>query len=488
MSILGESIFNCYSTYGCGCFQKPIDEEIIGPYVKLTFLSSGKSITVGNNPSPSNNNVASIKSFQYGSSDGVGAEVEIYDEEGGEFAFFIDKIVKRPSVALDLYKVVCQWGWITQDCNGNTRKISSNCHVFAILSVDISIANAKGIIFKLELFDLMVSLFETQVTATFENTLKQNIIDLFKSTNPPITDIRFKRYKENFLSNICSVNNFSISDNELDDMEFEGNVKTDKISLKGNGLTPLAAAREWMKGYKTDKGKGVIVFYDNTIDCISGEVKPKLIFLEDPLPICYDAKLACRTSIGTYIVNGGRDSKVISFDPKIKFNFSAAAHAGAVIGNESAIAVKAAGQPCDPKGGGSKMNDGVAAFINANANMLKIFGADFAPAAAVSANAAHERANKTYEAVEAELKIQGEPRLDSPFAIKIRTVSIIVINPFRLAEKEGDCPVWLTSVPCNSVLSNKSWFINGVSHEISGGSYTTTLRVFLPAPGTTTTL
>lgn len=497
MSVSNESIYNCYSSYGCGCVNKPLNSDIVGPYVKLTFLSSEKVITVGNRPSPNSDNLASVKSFQYGSSDGVGAEVEIYDEQGGDFEFFVNRIVKNPSKALDLYKTVCQWGWITKDCNGNTQLISSKCHVFAILSVDISISGAKGIIFKLELFDLMVSLFETQVTEVFNNTLKQNIKDLFKRTNPPLTDIRFKRHKQNdalasvggglTLTSGCS---YYISDAELDDMKLMGGSEDTKIECPGNNLTPLAAAREWIKDHRTDRNKGIIVFYDNVVNCTSGTVEPRVIFLEDPLPICYDEATACKNSIGTYIVNGGKDSPVISFEPKIKFNFSAAAHDSVVIGNETAKAARSSGQPCGPDGGGSKIWEGATAMVQVTAALLKTFGAGSAPVAALSANIAHERANKTYEAVEAELKIQGQPYLDDPFAIKIKTVSIIVVNPFRLSGEStgGSCPIWLAQPPCNKVLSNKSWFINGVSHEISAGSYTTTLKLFLPSPGTTTTI
>jgi hypothetical protein len=221
------------------------------------------------------------------------------------------------------------------------------------------------------------------------------------------------------------------------------------------------------------------VFYDNT------KKKPSVVFLEDPLPKCFTQDPSCNRSIGTYIVNGGKHSPVLSFDPKIKFNFSAAARAGVVVSSRNTDARTQTGQPCPPNAGGSKTpGSGSAGMIQTTEDTNLVYGADDAARDVLVAETANERANKVYQNIEAELRIQGDPRLDDPFTIRIRTVSIIVVNPFHLLLRKTEaCPDWLQGAPCNAILSNKSWFINGVSHEIKEGSYTTTLKLFLPSPG-----
>ncbi|MGL1636394.1 hypothetical protein ACSTJT_23245, partial [Vibrio parahaemolyticus] len=63
--------------------------------------------------------------------------------------------------------------------------------------------------------------------------------------------------------------------------------------------------------------------------------------------------------------------------------------------------------------------------------------------------------------------------------------SIVVINPFHIQDVGGeDCGEWLQAETCNAVLSNRQWLVLGTSHEIKEGSYTTTIKVRLDAPGT----
>ena len=46
----------------------------------------------------------------------------------------------------------------------------------------------------------------------------------------------------------------------------------------------------------------------------------------------------------------------------------------------------------------------------------------------------------------------------------------------------GDCGDWIVDPVCNEILTNSRWFVRGLSHRIGPGSYTTTIRIFLPAP------
>lgn len=489
MPPFSESTFFCFSQFGCSCIKRPIDDYVLGPYVELDFSGQdGSVLKVGNKSNPPNN-TACIKSFQYGQSDGVGAEVEIYDEEGGSFQRFVDKIVRTPGDALKLYKAKGKWGWIMQNCDGTTRTVLSRDHWFAILSVDINFAG-KGIIFKLELQDLMEPLFETRINKSYDGlTLKEAIRQMFKEATPPINDVRFLRAKSASASaaTLCQTgsdsdaNSGTFDSGDLEELKFNGDAETRTAKWQCNNQTPLAAAREWVSRYRSERDdKGVIVFYDNKTS------NPTLIFLEDPLPKCFTNDDQCSKSIGTYIVNGGKHSPVLSFDPKIKFNFSAAARSGAAVSSQSGKAEIQRGQPCPPGVGGAVSGSGSASMIQVTEDMNRLYGPDEAAKEGNLSQAGNERANKTFENIEAELRIQGEPRLDDPFTIRIRTVSIIVINPFHLAQGTGkdSCPDWLVRPPCNPILSNKNWFMNGVSHEIKEGSYTTTIKLFLPAPGT----
>jgi len=275
------------------------------------------------------------------------------------------------------------------------------------------------------------------------------------------------------------------------EFKFKGGAECKTQTWQTNGLTPMMAIRNWLKDYMTDKDKGVILFWNSTSQ------KSQLVILEDPLPKCWAdlSKETCSRSIGTYIVNGGERSPVLSFDPQIKFNFAAAAKAGGGVDSQKSDASNAPGQPCpegqgDAKGNGpTPVGIGDTTFNTQNDNHNNIYGPGNLPLLQRS-NAAAERANKTYENIEAELRIQGDPSLDNPFSIKVKTVSLLVVNPFHIGTRNGDtlhknCPDWLLAAPCNQILSNKSWFIKGVSHEIKEGSYITVLRLYLPAPGQT---
>jgi hypothetical protein len=275
----------------------------------------------------------------------------------------------------------------------------------------------------------------------------------------------------------------------MQDFKFKGALEEGTSDAWGcRNQTPLGAVREWLKDKMTENDKGTIIFWDST------SPTPRLVIFEDPLPKCWSdlATEQCQRSIGTYIVNGGKDSPVLSFDPQIKFNFAAAARAGAGADSETTEARRTPGSPCPESTGTSRgtgatpPGTGDTTFVQMSENFNQIYGPG-SLRLALRGVVANERANKTYENIEAELRIQGDPTLDNPFTIKVKTVSIIVINPFHLRAtgSNSSCPEWLIGPPCNQILSNKNWFIKGVSHEIKEGSFTTTLKLYLPAPGQT---
>ena len=72
----------------------------------------------------------------------------------------------------------------------------------------------------------------------------------------------------------------------------------------------------------------------------------------------------------------------------------------------------------------------------------------------------------------------GDPYFANLTSFTGKEVSIIVLNPFST---KTDC-TWISEPTCNQVLSNKHYLIKGVSHQITEGSFVTTLHVFMFAP------
>lgn len=115
----------------------------------------------------------------------------------------------------------------------------------------------------------------------------------------------------------------------------------------------------------------------------------------------------------------------------------------------------------------------------------------------MEANYHHIMSNLAIGAIEADLRVQGDPSdwLCTPALTYGSCVGIVFINPYFLVhgQSNDDCPVWAANDPdnpdeafksiCNELLTSKGWFIMGVDHQIKDGSYITTLKLKLLAPG-----
>lgn len=93
----------------------------------------------------------------------------------------------------------------------------------------------------------------------------------------------------------------------------------------------------------------------------------------------------------------------------------------------------------------------------------------------------YDKANRRMDSIEAELRIQGDPEIAGIQKMYGRTVSLVIINPFHLNGR--NCGDWLARPGCHPVYSNKSWEVIGIDHSIKEGSYVTTLKIVLAAPG-----
>jgi hypothetical protein len=224
-----------------------------------------------------------------------------------------------------------------------------------------------------------------------------------------------------------------------------------------------AAARTWLSSVSTENDRGILICYDPDTSSI--------IFQEDKTET-----QCCGQNIATYIVNGGNCSPVLEFNPTIKWPLGFVPGGGATTGGNASGANDAYVEPTiDVQNAGTQTGPA----IQQHEWMWR--HPDSLSTGASEGNAAHMEANKNVEHLpgfSAELKIHGDPGYADPIYMMAKTISIIVINPFHI----NDQCTWITKPNCNAIMSNKKYRIQGVSHQITGGSFVTTLKVFLEQP------
>jgi len=179
-------------------------------------------------------------------------------------------------------------------------------------------------------------------------------------------------------------------------------------------------------------------------------------------------------------------SPVLSFNPVVRWHFLLGLKAGGVSlpisGKQRKQTEGLAGTGCNVQGGRS-------ALSQPNPSQAVVGTMDQPEQQVAVARVLHTAGNLMVHAIEAELRVQGDPSawLCSPISGFGKCVGIIFINPFFLKEDaiEGNCPAFkqTTANVCNNFLTNKGWFIKGVEHQVKEGSYITTIKLALPAPG-----
>lgn len=462
----------------------PIDAENIGPFVKINIIGLGnETITVGNKSCPGCNpqHTAIIKSFEYGMSDGQVLKFVIQDQAGGSFSKVFKALNTDFCELTTNYQAVATWGWTGTTCDERIIIKESEPITFLISSITTNMSGGK-IEYEVEGTDLFRGIMQSRAFRTIGDqdnfvTLKTAIRQLFAGPPEPlITDIKFWRRKP---------------DGTVDKKEWEFEDEPAAYWHPAN-RNKISVAIEWIRPYLSDQGRGVIDYTWN-----SGNGTPSIIFWED-----LTGKNVTCSALGTYIVNGGAFSPVISFQPKFQWNYTNAARSG---GANSGASSKAAdlkesrgsladGLDCKKGAGvqiGSSMADHEHVIINRLANsgeknMKAIAGQGKTNAPFVS--------GASGQPVTADLVIQGDPAISTTEVVYKNHVSLIVVNPFYLSggqfagdgiseSSNGKCPDWTIGPPCNELGSNSKWMVMGVNHSISQGSYLTTLTLFLDVPG-----
>jgi len=455
--------------YVCNEIMRPIEGSSVAPFVKLFFCNEGGGepvITVGNKSSPQWDNTAIIKTFQIGGSNGIGVRIEIMDEMGGSFHLFIEKLNKCIGQSKSGYTMGVQWGWIITDCiGGNSIKASPNIYVIPInLEVIFSDGRIK---FVIEGQDSMQHVFtsrhdEIEGTDDKKTSLKEAIKSLGENKDPKI-DIKFIRIEK---------------DGTITEFPFRhGGMQGPKSVWPSDGQNKLATIQKWCEPFMTDRNKGLVAMWNPTV-CGN----PTLDLMEDPKVDCNESR-GCNGNLGTYIVNGGKHSPVLSFTPTINYveSFAGLTTGGNAPTTESGKPVEVK-HKCQVQ----KEETGVLQSVPVSKQSRDAIGTKTNLQETAKSQSAYARANTAKGPITAELRIQGEPRQEfiHPKLMLDKFVSLIVINPFHIfGSGNGGCGDWLAQPGCNEVLSNKDWMITGCSHDIKEGSYVTTLQLKLVAPG-----
>lgn len=469
----------------------PIDGWSFAPFVELNIQTEGEYITVGNYSRPPNN-YAVIKSMEYGSSEGMGVTIEIFDEEGGNFTKSMESINKSLSSATkDIKGLKLDFGWIVQKrCQADApKKVSVNTETgdfIHLLPISLMVVYEGGKIkYTLEAQDLCSRVADVRLECNIGKDdakvpLKEAIRRFMKSSNPPpIFDVEF-----------WPAGAAGRADYKGPEWEFK---KSDggKEGPKGVWYThqqnKLATLRRWIAPLTTSNGKGIVLQWKGK-KVLNTNEGGTIILQEDPSDKCasFDPCLAQPGSVGvwpkTYIVNGGKQSPVLSFNPQVKWTFTGSGKSGGSQAASSGAGAKPKGKDCNGRIEVEKA--GSATSTTGGSTTIHYRNPDQESSKGLEANAAHEAANafrEVFSPIEAELKITGDPSMVFPIDLYAKTVSLIVINPFHIMSKDVTCG-WLSSPMCNPVFSNKNWRITGVNHQIKEGSYVTILKLMLDVP------
>lgn len=471
-----------------GCIagvRLPESGHMLAPWVAITFEGSGSVITVGNESSRHTDrpNVACIRSFEFGHSDGMTVRVVIQDQEGGSFVTFMEHMVKD-YVCLKYgspasVRMKFQFGWSKSGCEYALPGATSRCYYALCDSVETNYAGGK-IIFELTGKDLCHRMFEGGCSQDYGGEGEQAV---------PLTEAIRELMTEGCSPNVGSVGFYRMEGGVRWPCGWkDGTGPGKRIGPAGkwicNGFNKLDVVLGWIKGHPTDRNVGWIPQYN------CEEPNGELIFWEDPKPLYPEGHEVWNANcIGQYIVNGGKASPVLEFNPKIRWNFASLTSNGGQLGN---LAVNGTGED------GSRLPGAVLYGLDAKRRPCQGLRTQ-APASEThrdlgtdikgmvdGINAQSRALRILTDNIEADLVVVGDPTLLAPSeAMQSKNVTIVVVNPHYLSGPENkpqECE-WLARPVYNEVLTNKGWICKSITHKIEAGKYTTTIGVYLTGPG-----
>jgi len=466
---------------------KPPDGEVLSPWVRIELLSGGKTITVGNQSSPPDN-TAVIKSFEFGFSDGHECRIAIHDQKGSNFTIFMENLLKDLACAAAQASMSVEFGWVNSVCQSGGIPLESCTYYMTPIEVETNFDGGK--------FMYTITALDTGHTMISNSGQVEEIKGEDGNNSMFLTDaIRTLLTDPRYPPNVSTVSFLKSNGETISPVGFEDHdgdkFKGPRGVWEGNLRDKLNTAKDWLVKFPTENGHGWIPQH-NSCGIEGGEI----IFWEDPKPHPSDKQENVNTRcIGTYIVNGGKESAVIQFNPSIKSNFLSLGIAGGQQGGRTIDGGLKDTQGKNPgvkrsktfkrenkpyKQAGSEMS--AAADRNLNDRHP-----DEAEKRASEAQAEQLRAMKlNFEPIKADLVVIGKPDVRPKNSVYNKTISIVFINPFHLLPSDGgECGDWTVKPDVrNEILTNRSWEIEAVTHKIEDGNYTTTFSLFLPMPGT----
>jgi len=451
-------LVDCIDAYKCGDLLEAFPGAIFAPYVELNF--GGKRITVGNNSAPPNNH-ATISSFEFGfmpGSTGYGAKFEIIDQGGVMSKDIIKAINKTATLAAnETMQTYFDFGWIIKTCDGTTEFLTATKLTTAklhgmIMKVEQTYEGGKSkLTFTVEAPSSAttpeVRHDDTEGDEAQKITLKEALTALFTEHHPKFSSVEFKN-------------------KDGGDLEFknsDGGALGPKSSWPHNQQNPLSVARTWLSAITSKDGKGILICYNPTTNSI--------VFQEDK-----SERGCCINPVGTYIVNGGNCSPVLEFNPTLTWGPLGIPSTGAPSGSSASGDQTAIVEPTvDVQLAGTQDSPAI------QQHEWQYRHPESLASGASEGHSAQLETNRTVEVLpgfSAQLKIHGNPKFSDPIDMIGKSVGVIVINPFHI---DDQCQ-WVVGPTCNPIMSNKNYMIQGVNHQISGGSYVTTLQLFLYQP------
>jgi hypothetical protein len=500
----------------CGTIRRPlpssgssginpsINFESYAPYIILRFQDPSTrgrtakylyAITTGN--LAGENRTASIKSLHYEVNQSGTATVDIVDASGDDFVNFYSSLFTngclpgtgRPRRGQpQSLRVSLDFGWIFTGSTGVTtiysntfanggqfeRKTGPHLY-FNLMKIDV---NYEGGIwkYKVELKGADAPNGRRSASRTYgKSNQLVTLIDaaskhLSGDCKDPQIPNRVKTIRKN-------------ADGTWSSFKFENSTPNGpKGVYPGFNDDPLSAIRKNLDSVVTDRGRGVYMFYN------VADESQTLYLVEGHFENCKGARggiNGCKTNfLGTYVVNGGDISPVISFSPKLEINATPTTNRGSVSAGSTrsrSIKIPECGEGDSQAQNGATIVTQTAVRENQlNSATPKELPNKIAKTARASIEAA-KSIMPTIQGITADLTIQGDPRLVWPHQTTACYISVIFVNPFSLKQTfavpnkvEGN---WLASPPTNSLLSQSSMLVQAIEHDISDGKWETKLKI-----------
>ncbi len=510
----------------CGKIRKPLPQagnsginptiqfESYAPYIILRFQdpnTRGKrkkysyTITTGNLAGA--NRSASIKSLSYNVNASGSASVDIIDSSGDDFINFYSSLYTTGCLASSgrpragtpsSLMVALDFGWIFTGSTGVTTVYSNTFAnggqfpgktgpylYFLLNKIDVSY---DGGIWKYKVDLKAADLKAGRRSASRTYGKQRQLVTLVDAASKHLAG-DCQTPQEQQAVQLVRKN----PDGTWSEANFENSgPKGPKGVYPGYNNNPLDAVRKNLDFVVTDRAKGDFMFYN------VADESQSLFLVEGAFDNCSNRRAqryGCPSGkngnyLGTYVVNGGDISPVISFSPKIEINATPTTNTGAVqTGSTRSRAVKI--PPCDENSQQAQEGATVVTQTAVRENQLNSKTPKELPKEiAKNARATIEAAKSIMPmigAVTADLVIQGDPRLVWPHQTQICEVSIVFVNPFALKQEfEPEAGAvngyWLASPPTNPLLSKASCRVQGIEHEISEGKWETKLKITI-VPG-----